>query len=91
MAYLHTCRYCFSKLGCTCAAFDNHHEPFCARNATICDECFEQEREIEIAAGAEPDPYAAHVKDLSIDQINALIHRNAVPDQIYGVLIRNAS
>lgn len=67
-----SCTSCGDRLECTCGTWDHYHEGFCDLKGSVCAECF------ELATGAiplppEPEPELSYVKDLSLEEIDALL------------------
>lgn len=69
-----SCGLCNKELTCTCGTWDRLHESSCELNAIRCEAC-DAEYDEGLGYYNEPDEYADHVKDLSIDEIDELTAR----------------
>lgn len=70
-------RACHHRRQCSCGTWDSLHEGFCELITGVCEDC--RERELEdreddlVPLPDEPDPWADHVKDLTVDEIDDLV------------------
>lgn len=86
----HCCSLCSNALQCQCGTFDRRHEDFCDLVSDVCSECREAEAD-RIPDGPEPDPFADHVKELTLAELDALVleHAHAIPQPAPARLLQS--